>query len=173
MPALSAPTVSLSPSENPWRKAQGQAVEHKAGPFSQAPATTPREPAPSAELVEGFAPIDPFDPLEAGPVPTVREDDLESAAALDAFTDGMLAGGQQDATDVLSDTMVELDVGFGQLSLSGRQCANLIEGQVLALPLRAPFTVYLTSGANRLAEGQLMNLDGQIGVQLTRVLDPA
>jgi len=76
-------------------------------------------------------------------------------------------------TTVLAAAPIEVVAELGRLTLPADEVTSLTAGAVLALPTKAQLHVELRIGARLWAEGELVDLDGQLAVRLTRVTAPA
>jgi flagellar motor switch/type III secretory pathway protein FliN len=75
--------------------------------------------------------------------------------------------------DLAHDLTIPLAIVAGDVSLSARALLELAPGQVLALGRAVGTAVELRSGERCLARGELVTVDGELGVRVTELVDPA
>ena len=75
------------------------------------------------------------------------------------------------ADQLLRELPVEIVCELGRVTLSGRELIELEPGAVIpiARPLAGP--IDLTAGGRLIARGELVDVEGDLGVRLTEVLD--
>ena len=73
------------------------------------------------------------------------------------------------ATDVLTAVPVEVVAELGRVRLRGEEVLGLAPGAVLTFDGGA---VSLRVGGERWAEGEIVDVDGALGVRVTRLLPP-
>jgi len=73
---------------------------------------------------------------------------------------------------VVLDTPLVVRVELASVSLPAREWAGLRAGDVIETRRRIGGPVVLRAGGRALAHGELVNLDGELGVRVTRVLPP-
>jgi flagellar motor switch protein FliM len=79
-----------------------------------------------------------------------------------------ISGSNMDATTVLGAASIEIVAELGRISLRGDELLGLAPGAVLALG--APRTgVRLRVGGEVWADGEIVDVDGELGVRITRV----
>jgi|GEM_PF-301634 len=76
-------------------------------------------------------------------------------------------------TTVLAAAPIEVVAELGRLTLSADEVTTLTAGAVLALPPKAQLHIELRVGGRLWADGELVDLDGQLAVRLTRVTPAA
>jgi flagellar motor switch/type III secretory pathway protein FliN len=78
------------------------------------------------------------------------------------------SGPDMDATTVLAAASIEVVAELGRLSLRGDELLGLAPGAVLAVGAR-PTGVSLRVGGEIWADGEIVDIDGELGVRVTRV----
>ena len=73
-----------------------------------------------------------------------------------------------DPTTVLAAASIEVVAELGRISLRGDEVMGLAPGVVLALGARRG-RVSLRVGGEAWAEGEIVDIDGELGVRITRV----
>jgi type III secretion protein Q len=74
-------------------------------------------------------------------------------------------------TDVLLDTPVVVRVELGAVSMTAREWAELAPGDVIETAHRMPARVGLRLGGRAGARGELVNVDGQVGVRIQKLYE--
>lgn len=72
--------------------------------------------------------------------------------------------------DLVQSIPVELVAEVGRLRLSGKELLELEPGAVLPLGRPTGATVDLTCAGRSVARGELVDVEGEIGVRLTEIL---
>jgi flagellar motor switch/type III secretory pathway protein FliN len=78
------------------------------------------------------------------------------------------SGSDTDATTVLGAAMIEVVAELGRVSLRGDEVLGLAPGAVLAVGKGRP-TVCLRVGGELWADGEIVDIDGELGVRVTRL----
>lgn len=78
------------------------------------------------------------------------------------------ADSKTDATEVLASAPVEVVAELGRITMRGDELLGLGAGAVLALG-RGRQNVSLCVGGEVWADGEIVDVDGQLGVRVTRV----
>ena len=74
-------------------------------------------------------------------------------------------------TDVLLDTPVVVRVELGSVSMSAREWARLGAGDVIETAQRIAEPVVLRVGGREVGRGELVNVDGQVGVRIQKLYE--
>lgn len=74
--------------------------------------------------------------------------------------------------ELVQDASVELRVELARFSLTVAQLTRLGPGDVLETRRRVGEAVTLRAGTAAIAEGDLVDVDGELGVRITRLLAP-
>jgi flagellar motor switch/type III secretory pathway protein FliN len=107
-------------------------------------------------IVGGFAPLQ-------------REEGSMSASGTDTANGASVANvANVDATTVLSAASIEVVAELGRVSLRGDELLGLAPGAVLALGGRRT-GVALRVGGELWADGEIVDIDGELGVRITRL----
>lgn len=77
---------------------------------------------------------------------------------------------EESAVAALDELMLTLYVELGTRLISLSELANLRAGQILDLGCKATDPVDLTTGERRIARGELIDIEGRLGVRITHVL---
>lgn len=72
----------------------------------------------------------------------------------------------QHTSDLLREAQVELEVRFARLQVKVEELARLTPGQILTLDIPLGEPVELVAGGAVLGQGELVNVDGHLGVRL-------
>jgi flagellar motor switch/type III secretory pathway protein FliN len=75
--------------------------------------------------------------------------------------------------ELANDLDLPLAVVAGDVTLSARALLELTPGQVLSLGRTLGGPVELRAGARTLARGELVEIDGELGVRITELVDAA
>jgi len=67
------------------------------------------------------------------------------------------------------DLPVELVCELGRITLSAKEVLELAPGAIVTLPDKVGATVALTAGGRTVARGELLDVDGQVGVRIVEV----
>jgi flagellar motor switch/type III secretory pathway protein FliN len=105
---------------------------------------------PGGKIVLGDSPV------------TLNHDDPNPTRVLDGET--------SDLTDTLFDAPVVLRVELGTVSLSAREWAGLRTGDVIETRQSLGAEVTLRVAGQALAKGELLNIEGELGVRITKLL---
>lgn len=100
------------------------------------------------------------------------------AVALDPRGDGLTLRTAYQRASIMSDDLardlsIPLAIVAGDVSLSARALLELAPGQVLPLGRRVGTAVEVRAGERCLARGELVTVDGELGVRVTELVDPA
>jgi len=76
------------------------------------------------------------------------------------------------ATAALAAAPIEIVAELGRLTLRGEEVLGLVPGVVLAPTIDRRRAVVLRAGGEVWAEGELVDVDGEVGVRVTRLLRP-
>jgi flagellar motor switch protein FliM len=74
-------------------------------------------------------------------------------------------------TDVLLDTPVVVRVELGAVSMSAREWARLGTGDVIETGQRIAEPVVLRIAGREVGRGELVNVDGQVGVRIQKLYE--
>jgi len=74
------------------------------------------------------------------------------------------------AAKALADAPIEVVAELARLTLRGEEVLGLVPGAVLAVALERTRAITLRAGGEPWAEGELVDVDGQLGVRVTRLL---
>jgi len=83
-----------------------------------------------------------------------------------------VTGPTEMATAALADAPIEIVAELGRLTLRGEEVLGLAPGVVLTVTANRGRAVLLRAGGELWAEGELCNVDGELGVRVTRLLRP-
>jgi type III secretion system YscQ/HrcQ family protein len=75
----------------------------------------------------------------------------------------------QEATERLAELPVTLTVSLGELTLSAADVARLAPGAVIELDRPVGEPVEVRAGERTLAHGELVDVDGALGVRITEL----
>ena len=81
-------------------------------------------------------------------------------------------GPTQMATEALAAAPIEIVAELARLTLRGEEVLGLAPGVVLTVSADRSRAVLLRAGGELWAEGELVNVDGELGVRVTRLLRP-
>ncbi|WP_437883132.1 FliM/FliN family flagellar motor switch protein [Pseudomonas sp. LRF_L74] len=115
------------------------------------------------------------DAAEAGPLnEDTPEDALPAAEMANADEDPPAAEEQESSAEPpplepLAHLPLQLTLRSGQLSLTLEQLRRLDTGSVLEVHGTAPGYATLLHGEQLVAEGELVDVDGRLGLQITRL----
>jgi flagellar motor switch/type III secretory pathway protein FliN len=119
--------------------------------------------------------IDPHGALALG-------GDFQLTGAPDGRKVGVIKGGKEEsmdetgptemATAVLAAAPIEIVAELARLTLRGEEVLGLAPGVVLTVTSDRSRAVLLRAGGELWAEGELCNVDGELGVRVTRLLRP-
>jgi type III secretion system YscQ/HrcQ family protein len=104
-----------------------------------------------------------------------RVEGVERASVVRSATileETMSEDAQAVRTDELSEVAevpVELAIELGRIELRVRELAALVPGRVISARLPVGREVTLRAGDRVVAEGELVDIDGELGVRITRV----
>ena len=76
------------------------------------------------------------------------------------------------ATAALAAAPIEIIAELARITLRGEEVLGLAPGVVLTVPVSRTRAVLLRAGGEVWAEGELCNVDGELGVRVTRLLRP-
>jgi len=76
------------------------------------------------------------------------------------------------ATAALAAAPIEIVAELARITLRGEEVLGLVPGVVLTVPVDRTRAVLLRAGSEAWAEGELCNVDGELGVRVTRLLRP-
>ncbi len=110
-------------------------------------------------MAGGFRAVDPR------PRPAVARRTSERTGEM---SDDDNAAGRQANAELLASAPIEIVAELGRVVLRGDEVLALGEGSVLALG-RAGTTVDLVAGGRTWARGELVNIDGELGVRITEL----
>lgn len=95
------------------------------------------------------------------------DDTTEYTETRDAtMSDDNASGG---STQLLESPEMDVDILVGQLTLTLRELGNLQSGQILKLDKRVGETVQLRVDGRIIGEGELVNVEGELGVRVRRM----
>ena len=83
-----------------------------------------------------------------------------------------VTGPTQMATEALAAAPIEIVAELARITLRGEEVLGLAPGVVLAVNADRSGSVLLRAGGEIWAEGELVNVDGELGVRVTRLLRP-
>jgi len=83
-----------------------------------------------------------------------------------------VTGPTEMATAALAAAPIEIVAELGRLTLRGEEVLGLAPGVVLTVTADRSRAVLLRAGGEPWAEGELCNVDGELGVRVTRLLRP-
>jgi type III secretion system YscQ/HrcQ family protein len=83
-----------------------------------------------------------------------------------------LSGPTEMATAALAAAPIEITAELGRLTLRGEELLGLAPGVVLSVPAQRRGAVVLRAGGELWAEGELVDVEGELGVRVTRLLRP-
>jgi type III secretion system YscQ/HrcQ family protein len=99
---------------------------------------------------------------------------LERGPALSSVAEGddMSTSGSQDGEELarVAELPVEVAIELGRLELRLRELAALVPGRVLSARVPVGAEVSLRAGDRTIATGELVDLDGELGVRIVRIL---
>ena len=75
--------------------------------------------------------------------------------------------------ELATDLEIPLAIVAGDVSVSARSLLELAPGQVLSLGRSLGGPVELRAGARTLARGELVEVEGELGVRITELVDAA
>lgn len=78
------------------------------------------------------------------------------------------SGSNADGTTVLAAATIEVVAELGRISLRGEELLGLVPGAVLALGVSRT-GITLRVGGEAWADGEIVDIDGELGVRITRV----
>lgn len=81
-----------------------------------------------------------------------------------------VTGPTEMAAKALADAPIEVVAELARLTLRGEEVLGLVPGAVLAVALERTRAITLRAGGEPWAEGELVDVDGQLGVRVTRLL---
>jgi flagellar motor switch/type III secretory pathway protein FliN len=93
---------------------------------------------------------------------TLNHDDSNPTSTAD--------GNVQDLTDTLFEAPVVLRVELGSVCLPARQWATLRKGDIIETGQPLGSEVTLTVAGQAIAQGELLNVEGELGVRITKLL---
>jgi type III secretion system YscQ/HrcQ family protein len=106
-------------------------------------------------------------------------DDFQLTGAADRRKVGIVKEGTMDvsgptemATAALAAAPIEVTVELAGLTLRGEELLGLAPGVVLTVAARRDRAVILRAGGEIWAEGELVDVEGELGVRVTRLLRP-
>jgi flagellar motor switch/type III secretory pathway protein FliN len=83
-----------------------------------------------------------------------------------------VTGPTEMATAALAAAPIEIVAELARITLRGEEVLGLAPGVVLTVPVDRTRAVLLRAGGELWAEGELCNVDGELGVRVTRLLRP-
>lgn len=83
-----------------------------------------------------------------------------------------VTGPTEMATAALAAAPIEIVAELARITLRGEEVLGLAPGVVLTVPVDRTRAVLLRAGGEAWAEGELCNVDGELGVRVTRLLRP-
>jgi type III secretion system YscQ/HrcQ family protein len=108
--------------------------------------------------------------------------DLQLTDSADGRNVGVITEGKEKSMDVTGPTEmataalaaapIEIVAELARITLRGEEVLGLAPGVVLSLPVDRARAVVLRAGGEIWAEGELCNVDGELGVRVTRLLRP-
>ncbi len=108
--------------------------------------------------------------------------DFQLTDAADGRNVGLLTEGKEKPMDVTGPTEmataalaaapIEIVAELARITLRGEEVLGLAPGVVLTMPVDRTRAVVLRAGGEIWAEGELCNVDGELGVRVTRLLRP-
>jgi type III secretion system YscQ/HrcQ family protein len=111
-----------------------------------------------------------FAPIDIGADGTLTLKDGFSVLDEEGDMDAPGSGSSIDATTVIGAAPIEVIVELGRITLRGEELLGLAPGTVLSLGAQRQ-AVSLRVGGERWAEGEMVNVDGELGVRLTRLVN--
>jgi type III secretion system YscQ/HrcQ family protein len=108
--------------------------------------------------------------------------DIQLTGAADGRKVGVVKEGKEESMDVTGPTQmataalaaapIEIVAELGRITLRGEEVLGLAPGVVLTVTADRSRAVLLRAGGEIWAEGELCNVDGELGVRVTRLLRP-
>ncbi len=81
-----------------------------------------------------------------------------------------MTDGSTNLAEVALDAPVVVSVEVASVTLSARDLASLGPGDVLETGVRLSEPVVLRVGGREIASGELVNVDGEVGVKIAKIL---